>query len=117
MARAGSGRHGPVPSSAESKATASSDPTPPKYDVAAIEAVVLEVAAELHPEHPSTDGLLKRIVADPEDGREIATGKQAIRNLREFGLFAARDDELVEPTPAALRAIKLLASSPAISPL
>jgi hypothetical protein len=33
---------------------------------------------------------------------------QAIRNLREFGLFADRDDEIVQPTPAALRVVARL---------
>jgi hypothetical protein len=33
---------------------------------------------------------------------------QAIRNLREFGLLRDRDDEIVEPTPAALHVYALL---------
>lgn len=82
--------------------------TSPNYNVAIVEAVLLEIAAELHPEHLSTGGLLLKIVSDPDDAREIDTGVQAIRNLREFGLFAVRDDEIVEPTPAALRACALL---------
>ena len=82
--------------------------TSPSYDVAKVEAVILEVAAELHPEHLSTGGLLLKIVSNPDDAREIETGVQAIRNLREFGLFADRDDEIVQPTPAALRACALL---------
>lgn len=81
--------------------------TPPKYNVALVEAVVLEMAAELHPEHLSTGGLLRKVVADPKDGREIETGVQAIRSLREVRLFTHRDDELVEPTPAA-RTVALL---------
>lgn len=82
--------------------------TPPKYDVAVVEALILEVAAELHPRHLSTGGLLLEIVSDRDDAREIETGTQAIRNLHEFGLFIDRDDEIVEPTPAALRAVALL---------
>jgi hypothetical protein len=85
------------------------DYTQPQYDLAAIEALLLEVAAELHPEHLSTGGLLRRIVTDPDDAREIETGVQAIHNLREFGLLADRHDETVEPTQAALRAVALLA--------
>jgi len=81
---------------------------PAKYDVSKVEAVVLEVAAELHPEHLSTGGLLLKIVSDRDDRREIETGVRAIRNLREYGLFSDRDDEIVEPTPAALRAVALL---------
>jgi hypothetical protein len=82
--------------------------TSPKYNVATVEAVILEVAAELHPEHLSMDGLLRKIVGDPDDTREMETGAQAIHNLREFGLFADREDEIVQPTPAALRACALL---------
>jgi len=82
--------------------------TPPaKYDVAKVEAVILEVAAELHPRHLSTGGLLLKVIGDPDDAREIETGTRAIRNLQEFGLFTHRSDEIVEPTPAALRAVAL----------
>jgi hypothetical protein len=83
-------------------------PTPPKYNVAIVEAVILAVAAELHPEHLSAGGLSLRIVSDPDDSREVETAAQAIRNLREFGLFSDRDDGIVEPTQAALRALALL---------
>lgn len=80
----------------------------PKYDVEKVEAVILEVAAELHPEHLSTGGLLLEIVSSSDDAREVKVGAQAIRNLREVGLFANRDDDVVEPTQAALRACALL---------
>jgi hypothetical protein len=83
-------------------------PTLPKYDVAVVEGLILEVAAEQHPEHLATGSLLLKIVGDPDDAREIETGVQAIRSLREVGLFTDRDDEIVEPTPAALRACALL---------
>lgn len=83
-------------------------PTPAKYDVAKVEAVILEVAAELDAEHFSTGRLLLEVVGNPDDEKEIETGVQAIRSLCEVGLFAQRDDEIVEPTPAAIRAVKLL---------
>lgn len=81
----------------------------PKYDVAKVEAMILKVAARLHPEHLSTGGLLLKIINNPDDALEIETGVQAIHNLREVGLFTVRADEIVEPTPAALRAVALLA--------
>jgi len=81
----------------------------PQYDVEKVEAVILEVVAELHPEHLSTGGLLLKIVSNADDAREVEIGVQAIGNLREFGLFVNREDEIVEPTPAALRACALLA--------
>jgi hypothetical protein len=82
--------------------------TPPKYNVAVVEAVLLEVAAELHPQHLTTGELRLKIVSDPGDSQEVETATQAIRNLCEFGLFRDRGDEIVEPTPAALRAVALL---------
>lgn len=83
--------------------------TPPKYNVAIVEAVILEVAAELHPEHLPAGRLSRKIVSNPDDNRETETAAQAIRNLREYGLFSGREDEIAEPTPAALRAVALLA--------
>jgi len=83
---------------------------PPKaqYNVAIMETVILEVTADLHPVHLSKADLTLKIVSDPDDDKEVGTAAQAIRNLREFGLFADRDDEIVEPTPAALRAVARL---------
>jgi hypothetical protein len=82
--------------------------TPPQYNVAKVEAVILEVAAELHPEHLTARDLSLRIVRDADDSREVETATRAIRNLREYGLFSDRDDEIVEPTRGALRAVALL---------
>lgn len=82
---------------------------PPKYNVATVEAVILELAAELHPDNLTATDLSLKIVSNADDTREVETADQAIRGLREFGLFADHDDEIVEPTPAGLRAVALLA--------
>jgi hypothetical protein len=82
--------------------------TSPNYDVAIVEAVILEVAAELHPKDLTAEELTLTIISDPNDSKEVKTAAQAIRNLREFGLFADREDEIVQPTPAGLRACALL---------
>jgi hypothetical protein len=82
--------------------------TPPKYNLKVVEAVILEVAAELHPQHLIARELSLRILGDPDDDREVETAAEAMRSLREFGLFKDRDDEIMEPTPAALRAVALL---------
>jgi hypothetical protein len=82
--------------------------TSPNYNVAIVEAVILEVAAELHPENLTAKDLSLKVISDADDTREVETAAQAIRGLREFGLFADRDDEIAEPTPAALRACALL---------
>lgn len=84
------------------------DKTPPKYDTAILETVILEVAAELHPQNLTARELTLKIVSDANDAREVETAGRAIGGLREFGLFAVRDDEIVEPTPAGLRARELL---------
>jgi hypothetical protein len=81
--------------------------TPPKYDLTKVEAIILEIAAELHPQHLAADDFLSKIISDRDDSREVKTAMRAICNLREFGLFQRREDEVVEPTPAALRAIAL----------
>lgn len=82
--------------------------TSPIYNVAIVEAVILEVAAELHPENLTAKDLSLKVICDADDTREVETATQAIRGLRELGLFAHRNDEIVEPTPAALRACALL---------
>jgi hypothetical protein len=83
---------------------------PPKYNPALVAQVVLEVAVELHPEHLRAGELALKIVGDPDDEREMETAIEAIRDLMECGLFSGEDDgDVVEPTPAALRAYALLA--------
>ena len=82
---------------------------PPQYNVAVVEAVILKVAAELHPEHLSADELSMKVVSNANDRREIETAADAVRSLRDIGLTKDRGDEIVEPTPAALRAVALLA--------
>jgi hypothetical protein len=85
-------------------------PIPPKYNPALVEQVILEEAIELHPQRLTVGELSLRIVADPDDRMEVETVTHAIRDLRRSGLFRYRnDDQLVEPTHAALRACALLA--------
>lgn len=79
----------------------------PKYDVVVVEAVILEVAAELHPMLLIPRDLALRVISDPDDKREVETAAQAIRDLRKFGLLS-KEEEIAEPTPAALRAVALL---------
>lgn len=80
----------------------------PQYDVAVVEALILEVAAELHPQDLTAKELALRIISNADDAKEVETAAQAIRGLREFGLLCSGDGEIVEPTPAALRAVALL---------
>ncbi len=64
---------------------------------------------EQHPTRLTVDELVSRIVADRDDGREVETATEAIRNLRRSALVRYHDDdELVEPTQAALRSYALL---------
>ena len=83
--------------------------TPPKYNPRVGAQVILEEAVELHPEFLTAWELSLRIIADADDRREVETAMQAIRDLRQAGLFKnGNDDEAVEPTPAALLAVALL---------
>jgi hypothetical protein len=84
------------------------DRTPPWYDLATVEGVVLQVAAEFHPRRLSADDLAQQVVTHPGDGREAETVAEAIRNLCEFGLLRDGGNGAVEATPAALRAVGLL---------
>jgi hypothetical protein len=97
----------PTQTRRESETMTKPDPSP-NYNVAIVEAVILEVAAELHPQNLTAKELALKIISNANDAREAETADQAIRGLREFGLFANRDDETVQPTPAALRAVALL---------
>jgi hypothetical protein len=81
--------------------------TSAKYNLAAVESAALEMAIELHPQRLTARELSLRMVRNRDDNKEVETAAEAIRNLREFGLFADRDDEIVEPTPAGLRACAL----------
>ena len=86
---------------------------PPRYDPALVEQVILEEVIELHPQRLTVGELSLRIVGDPDDSTEVETAIHAIRDLRRSGLFRYRDDDqVVEPTHAALRAHALLIGTP-----
>jgi radical SAM superfamily enzyme YgiQ (UPF0313 family) len=81
----------------------------PKYNRPVVAQAILEAAVELHPKLLTARELSLRIIADPKDRREVETARQAIDDLKQSGLFADRDDdEVAEPTAAALHAVALL---------
>lgn len=82
--------------------------TPAKYNVATVEALILELAAKPHPRPVTAEELAREVICNPDDEREKATFEQAIRRLREVGLFDNGNDKIVEPTPAGLRAVAVL---------
>lgn len=82
--------------------------TPPKYNVATVESVILRLAVELNPRDLSARDLALKIVSDPQDRKEFETAAQAIRGLCEVRLLADPYEETVEPTPAGTRAVELL---------
>jgi hypothetical protein len=82
--------------------------TPPKYDLEIVEGAVLEITVELHPQLLTMDELILKVVGDADDQKEIATAARAIGGLQDVGLYCRRDDEIVQLTPAALHAVKLL---------
>jgi len=84
--------------------------TPPVYRPKLVEDALLGAAVDLHPARLTIPELSLKVAANPHDGREMETITEAIRELRRCGLFRYRDDdEIVEPTQAALRAFELLA--------
>ncbi len=73
------------------------------------ERAVLEEVVELHPERLTIPELILRVAIDPDDAARAEMIRQAARELRRSGLIRYRDDdELVEPTHAAIRAFLLL---------
>ena len=73
------------------------------------ERAVLEEVIDLHPERLSIPELILRIAGDPDDAVKAEKIRQALRELRRSGLVRYRDDdEIVEPTHAAIRAFLLL---------
>lgn len=73
------------------------------------ERMVLEEVVELHPERLTISELILRFATDPTDAAKIEKIRQAIQELRRSGLVRYRDDdEVVEPTHAAIRAFLLL---------
>jgi hypothetical protein len=84
-------------------------PTPPKYDLEIVSQVIFFEVLEHHPTRLTVDELVMRIVADPNDDREVEVAVDAVRHLRRACLVRYRnDDKVVEPTQAALRARALL---------
>jgi hypothetical protein len=84
--------------------------TPPAYRPKLVEAALLVEAVNQHPARLRIDELSLKVAADPHDSREIETIAEAILELRRCGLFRYRnDDEVVEPTQAAIHAFDLLA--------
>ena len=74
-----------------------------------LERTVLHEIVELHPERLTIPELILRIARDPYDEATAEKIRIATRDLRRSGLARYRnDDEVVEPTHAALRAFVLL---------
>lgn len=83
-----------------------SEGSPSKYSPPAVERAVLEVVSSRHPGHLHRGDLVREIVSDVEDRREVETLDAAIRNLAELGLIREHDGT-VEPTSPLLRIVDL----------
>jgi hypothetical protein len=70
--------------------------------------VILEVAIEERAKQLTVGGLWRKIVADPEDSKEVEIATQAIDDLERSDLLRYLNDEVVKLTPAAVRAHELL---------
>ncbi len=85
------------------------DETAPKYDSEHVGRAVLLAVTGLHPVHLTVPELSLRIAADPDDPKEIATIANAADDLSRSGLVRyGSDNQFVEPTLAAMRAVALL---------
>jgi hypothetical protein len=81
----------------------------PNYLPEHVERAVLEAVIDLLPVRLTVAELCLRIAANPEDRREVEVIKRAIRDLKRSGLLRCRsDDQIVEPTQAAVQALALL---------
>jgi hypothetical protein len=77
----------------------------PKYNRAIVGQVLLMQILNKHPTCMTVAELVDRTIADSGDASEVETARAAIRELRQTGLIRyCDDDELVEPTQAALHA-------------
>lgn len=73
------------------------------------ECTVLKEVVELLPLRLTVSELCKKITAGSQDTRRTETIRHAIRDLRGWDLLRYRDDDqLVEPTLAAVQAFTLL---------
>jgi hypothetical protein len=83
-------------------------PVSPKYIPEVVERVMLEEVIQLHPRRLTIDALMRRVIGDPADGREVETAREAIRDLEVSGVIRQQDDRTVAATPAVLRTFALL---------
>lgn len=73
-----------------------------------LEQTILTEVVQLHPELLTIPELILRIARRPDDEAAKEEIRNAVRDLRRSGLVRYGDDEVVEPTHAALRAYDLL---------
>lgn len=84
------------------------DVASPKYNPEIVGHAILMQVVEQHPVRLSVSELALRIISNPDDNREVEIAIHAISDLRRSGLVRYRnDDQVVEPTLAALRAVEL----------
>lgn len=76
-----------------------------------VEPALLKAAAEQHPTWLPASELIPKVVGNSDDPRQVRAAFAALGRLREFGVIAARSDDVVQLTPTALRAVALLAGS------
>lgn len=76
---------------------------PAEPDPELIERAVLEEVVELLPVRLTVSELCQKITAGSQHQGRLEIARHAIRSLRGWGLVRYRDDDqLVEPTPAAV---------------
>jgi hypothetical protein len=87
------------------------DDLPAQYDPNVVGHAILLAVFASHPERLTVDELVGR-VASRRDEREVETAAAVLRELRASGLVRySDDDQLVEPTQAALHARALFSAA------
>jgi hypothetical protein len=74
------------------------------------ERTILEEVIELYPERLTIKELVLRIATDPSKFHEVDAIRRGVRELRRAGLIRYGNDEVMEPTHAAVTAHDLLTS-------
>lgn len=81
----------------------------PNYRPEPLERAILEEVIDLLPVRLTVNELCLWIAANPEDDSEVEATRRAIHDLKRSGLLRYQNDnQVVEPTQAAVQAFALL---------
>lgn len=82
-----------------------------KYDPVQVGRALLFELIGQHPRHLKTAELVRKVVVDQDDDREVTIARKALLELSEAALIVSPGDDWVEPTRAALHADALFGAA------